>query len=290
VPSSTFSSKIFILKILLTFAVLAVGYSWLIKQMAVPITTGQNQYQENRLKAENYVFNRPPCSAVILGSSLSDGLKEEYFEVPVCNLAFGGGSALWGGPIVLSSLERPQVVLIETNVLVPVNQEFMASLKAEPSRSLKNASPLLRQASQPVTQLLNWLRKKIPPPVKTVDPAQAETWIQYYVQSYNQFHEKDKESFQKNLKDMEEMIRELTASGIQVIFYRMPVDPRLLQTEKLQWENEQWSVFVSRSGTTFIDLPVSAETITKDGLHLADPSLKALVPILQAAIQAKIKQ
>ena len=289
VPLSTFNSKTYIGKVILSFAVFIGGYGIFLSATSISITTGQNQYQENRLKAEKYIFKQPSCVGLILGSSLSDGLKEEYFDGSVCNLAFGGGSSLWGGALAMALPQRPQVVLIEANVLVDVNQEFLNALLGDPDYSLKKMSPIFLQASQPVTQLLNWLRQKNPPKAKTLDPEQVETWVKYYTEAYNQFGEGEQKMFQKSFKALEKLINEMKTAGIKIIFFQMPTDLRLKESKKMRWEQEQWSRFAQQNQISFLQLPFAPEMKTKDGLHLEDSSLKSLAPMLLMALRAQIR-
>ena len=272
-----------------SFSLIAGLYLFLIQQLSLPITTGQNQYQENRMKAENYIFKQPSCKAVILGSSLSDGLKEEYFEGSVCNLAFGGGSVLWGGPIIMASAFRPQVVLIETNVLVPMNQDFMASLFGQPDHSLKKISLFFHQASQPVTQILNWLRIKFPPKPKGLNSEQVESWIKYYSETYKQVTISEKKIFQDNFEHLKILLDQMKDSGLEIILYEMPIDPKLKTTEKILWERQFWLKYAQENKLKFISLVLTSDMKTKDGLHLEEPALKSIAPILRSSIELKLK-
>ena len=290
VPLSIFNSKAFVGKVLFSCVLITGLYLILIQRLSVPITTGQNQYQENRMKAENYIFNDHWCQAVILGSSLSDGLKEEYFDGSVCNLAFGGGSGLWGGPIVMASAQRPQWVLIETNVLVATNQDFMQSLFGPPDYTLKKVSPLLRQASQPVTQILNWLRTKFPPKPKSLTSEQVESWVKYYVETYQHLSEADKKTFQNNFENLKVLFNQMQTAGLKIILYQMPIDPRLAETEKMRWEQAFWQKYAEDNQLPLIKFSLTPEMKTKDGLHLEDPALQSVASALRAALEIKIKQ
>src|SRR5262245_27252403 len=63
-------------------------------------------------------MREPVPDIVLLGSSLTFRLKEEYFATPrLRNLALAGGSPVTGLEIVASQPNLPKLILIETNVL-----------------------------------------------------------------------------------------------------------------------------------------------------------------------------
>ena len=124
------------------------------------IETGQSQFQENKIKMENFIFSPQTCSSAIVGSSLSYRLKNEDLGNEFCNLAFAGGSALTGLEILDSHLpENLKEVFVEMNVLRPVDRELLNSVQG-PSYWLKYTLPFFQNRFQPVTLLINYLLRK----------------------------------------------------------------------------------------------------------------------------------
>src|SRR5262245_61655019 len=75
--------------------------------------------RDGSLIALNRYLTEKVPDVVLLGSSLTARIREEYFEtLQVRNLAIGGGSPLTGLRIILNNRQKlPKVILIETNLL-----------------------------------------------------------------------------------------------------------------------------------------------------------------------------
>lgn len=74
--------------------------------------------RDGSLVTLNRYVQEPVPDVVLVGSSATWRLKEEYFSMPrVRNLALAGGSPVTGLEIVAKQARLPKIVLIETNVL-----------------------------------------------------------------------------------------------------------------------------------------------------------------------------
>src|SRR3954468_15639067 len=63
-------------------------------------------------------LREPVPDIVLVGSSLTKRLKEEYFAVPrLRNLALAGGSPVTGMEIVANQPRLPGIVVVEANIL-----------------------------------------------------------------------------------------------------------------------------------------------------------------------------
>ena len=66
----------------------------------------------------NRFMREPMPEIVLVGSSMTFRLKEEYFAMPkLRNLALAGGSPVTGLQIVANQPRLPRVILVEANVL-----------------------------------------------------------------------------------------------------------------------------------------------------------------------------
>src|SRR4030081_4138301 len=82
--------------------------------MQMPSTTTR----DGSLITLNRYAKKPIPDFVLVGSSLTFRLKEEYFATPrLRNLALAGGSPVTGLEIVANQPRLPKIILIETNVL-----------------------------------------------------------------------------------------------------------------------------------------------------------------------------
>ena len=88
--------------------------AWIGSGVQLPSTTTR----DGSLVTLNRYVNEPIPDVVLVGTSLTFRLKEEYFAAPgVRNLALAGGSPLTGLAIVANRSKIPRIVLVETNVL-----------------------------------------------------------------------------------------------------------------------------------------------------------------------------
>src|SRR6202022_4260808 len=103
----------------------------------------------------NRYAKEPIPDVVLVGSSLTFRLKEEYFATPrLRNLALAGGSPITGLEIVANQPRLPRIVLVEANVL---SRPTDTALVERYSRS-GNAEPLFfRPIRTAVAAYENWL-------------------------------------------------------------------------------------------------------------------------------------
>jgi hypothetical protein len=99
-----------------TLLLIACGLAtaWFGNGLQVPATTTR----DGTLITLNRYANEPIPDIVLVGSSLTFRLKEDYFATPhLRNLGLAGGSPVTGLEIVANRQDLPKLVLIETNVL-----------------------------------------------------------------------------------------------------------------------------------------------------------------------------
>ncbi|WP_454623578.1 hypothetical protein [Bradyrhizobium cenepequi] len=82
--------------------------------LQLPVTTAR----DGALVTMNRYIDNPVPDIVLVGSSMTVRLGEEYFETPrVRNLALAGGSVVTGLEIVANQRQLPKLVVVETNIL-----------------------------------------------------------------------------------------------------------------------------------------------------------------------------
>jgi hypothetical protein len=88
--------------------------AWFGDRLQLPSTTTR----DGRQATLNRYVREPVPDVVLVGSSLTVRLKEEYFTTPrLRNLALAGGSPVTGLEIVANQSRLPRIILVETNVL-----------------------------------------------------------------------------------------------------------------------------------------------------------------------------
>jgi hypothetical protein len=91
-----------------------VATAWFGNGLQLPSTTTR----DGTLITLNRYAREPTPEMVLVGSSLTFRLKEEYFATPgVRNLALAGGSPVTGLEIVANQPRLPKIILVEANVL-----------------------------------------------------------------------------------------------------------------------------------------------------------------------------
>ena len=91
-----------------------VATAWVGNTLQLPATTTRDG---TLITLNRYVQERIP-DVVLVGSSLTYRLKEEYFATPrLRNLALAGGSPVTSLDVVLAQPRLPGIVLVETNLL-----------------------------------------------------------------------------------------------------------------------------------------------------------------------------
>jgi hypothetical protein len=91
-----------------------VATAWLGQGVQMPSVTTR----DGTLTTLNRYVNEPIPDVVLVGSSLTFRLREEYFGTPgVRNLALAGGSPVTGLEIVAEQPRLPKLILVEANVL-----------------------------------------------------------------------------------------------------------------------------------------------------------------------------
>src|SRR5215468_6474731 len=91
-----------------------VATAWVGNSLQLPATTTRDG---TLITLNRYVQESVP-DVVLVGSSLTYRLNEEYFATPgLRNLALAGGSPLTGLEVVLGQPRLPKLVLVETNVM-----------------------------------------------------------------------------------------------------------------------------------------------------------------------------
>jgi hypothetical protein len=121
--------------ILKSFAVCVVllgAWHVLVNRLPTKYRVGGNagsQHEQNVMRGETFVYATSQPRVVIVGSSIANRLKDlprDWF-----NLSFNGGSAFTGLEMISRAGKVPQVVLIETNMLLlPADEKQLSELFA----------------------------------------------------------------------------------------------------------------------------------------------------------------
>lgn len=110
--------------------------------------------RDGSLVTLNRYVQEPVPDVVLVGSSATWRLKEEYFSMPrVRNLALAGGSPVTGLEVVAKQPRLPKIVLIETNVLSRVVDAALVERFAGPERF---ETPFIRPVRTAIAAYETW--------------------------------------------------------------------------------------------------------------------------------------
>jgi hypothetical protein len=191
--------------------------------LQMPATTAR----DGTLITLNRYLREPVPDVVLLGSSITFRLKEEYFATQrVRNLALTGGSPVTGLEIVANQPKLPRIILVEANILArPVD----ATLVERFSRG--NSEPLLfrpvRAAVAAYEQMLH-----APPTYQQVAPELRRLTGQPPLEFDNRIYvdralqqsnaEDPTDAARFNAKRIGELIRLVEQRGAQVRLFELP--------------------------------------------------------------------
>jgi hypothetical protein len=128
-----------------------VATAWFGNGLQLPSTTTR----DGTLITLNRYAKEPIPDVVLVGSSLTFRLKEEYFATPrLRNLALAGGSPVTGLEIVANQPRLPRIVLVEANVL---SRPTDTALVERYLRSVDAGPVFFRPIRTAVAAYENWL-------------------------------------------------------------------------------------------------------------------------------------
>jgi hypothetical protein len=182
-------------------------------------------------------FNRyatePIPDVVLVGSSLTFRLKEEYFAATkLRNLALAGGSPTTGLEIVASQPRLPKIVLVETNVLSRATDDVLVNKYSWRG----NAEPLFfRPVRTVVASYENWLHA----PVTHAQTSSAHARLLeqlpsdfdnhvYVDRAVQQSNTEDPTvATQINVQRIQQLILALEQRGVRVLLFQLPLSEEL---------------------------------------------------------------
>ena len=210
---------------------LACGFAtaWFGNGLQLPSTTTR----DGALITLNRYAKEPIPDVVLVGSSLTFRLKEEYFATPrLRNLALAGGSPVTGLEIVANQPRLPRIVLVEANVLsrptdTALVERYSRSVDAEPVffRPIKTAVAAYESwvhAPLSHTQVSFALSRLLAQP-----PSDFDNRI-YADRALQQFNAEDPTlAARMNIKRIEQLIPAVEQRGARVLLFELPYSDQL---------------------------------------------------------------
>jgi hypothetical protein len=198
--------------------------AWFGNNLQVPATTTR----DGTLITLNRYAKEPIPDIVLVGSSFTFRLKEEYFATPrLRNLALAGGSPVTGLEIVVNQPRLPKLVLIEANVLsrapdAAVVERYSRRGDAEPLffrpvRTAMAAYENWRHAPLTHAQVSSELDQLLKQP-----PSDFDNRV-YADRALQQFNAQDPTAVAlANVSMVEQLIASIEARGSRALLFELP--------------------------------------------------------------------
>ncbi|MEN7547577.1 hypothetical protein AAG747_06650 [Rapidithrix thailandica] len=244
--------------------------------------TAQNQWHQNLMKAQEFIYRDTPVKRVILGSSLSALLIMDSLP-DTKNLAFSGQS-IFDGLEILTQMERPpKEVYIETNMVMRGKNKYFAEALSSPFPfPIKKHLPSLQEKNQPLAvlggvvtwqctyKIIHLFKTQTTQPLTQQQVALKEATLSYFISQNSQLPKP--EQITRVFTTLKRLVRELEAKGITISFFEMPVHPELCDLPCPNAIREAFSAYFPPSEYAYIPLPDCQEYTTSDGYHLIHES------------------
>jgi hypothetical protein len=254
-----------------------------------PTTTDQMQ-----VDVFDRYFRLPAQGVVLVGSSLSYRLKEQYFEHgDVRNAAINGGSPLTGMAIIAAAPSaRPRVIAVETNVLDrTIDKDLLEQFKnaKRPEDTLRPLRSLAAYYQGAKDDAITYGKARIRaivarPPAPDLAPGRV-------AEASGEWNEPTRrEAMARGAAALGSLVENLQAEGVAIFFYEVPYPSQLDHSLYATMAREALAKVVSPDDKRRLMLEYPAEELrwNADGIHLDDRSAVIFAAALDDAIHKKL--
>jgi hypothetical protein len=253
--------------------------------LQMPATTTR----DGTLTTLSRYLREPVPDIVLLGSSLTFRLKEEYFAAPrLRNLALAGGSPVTGLEIVASQPNLPRLILIEANVMnrptdtVVVERYSRGASEPLFFRPVRAAVAAYEQRLHtPLAheQVALNLRTLVGQPPSDFD---SRSYTERALQQFNA--EDPADATRVNVKRMEQLIQEMEQRGARVLLFELPYSEPIEGSQFTKTTREiVHSAFPDPRRWLNIDVNRN-ELRWADGVHLDERSAIVVTQAIERAL------
>lgn len=258
--------------------------AWFGVSLQLPSTTTR----DGTLITLNRYAREPIPEIVLVGSSLTFRLKEEYFATPkVRNLALAGGSPVTGLEIVANRPLLPKIILVETNIL---SRGVDAALVEKYS---KLAEPLFfRPIRTAVAAYENW--HHAPPSHAQASAALARLLAEppsdfdnrvYVERALQQENALDPTaSVRANARRIEDLIATIEQRGARVLLLELPFSAQLEESRSARITREIVHAGFPDPGRWLRVDFARSDLRWADGVHLDERSAAMMVQSIDKAL------
>lgn len=249
-------------------------YQGLIWAGAIAPSPGINQWQENVIQAERYLYNRKAAPLVLVGSSLAANLDLEALDPAAVNLGMAGGCSQTGLAVVRRRRPLPQQVLIEVNETLDrrLDQDFITRLTQPILRPIRQVFSSFRGEYTPLSVVVSWLKGADEPEVTPREAIVASPLRQQEIKRLVQENQRPPDAQLTALLDREAQtlrtqIQQLENRGVAVLLFNPPVESVLQDTPRQAAIQAQLRSQLPPDQYHWLP-DAAGDWLTSDGLHL----------------------
>jgi hypothetical protein len=240
----------------------------------------------------NRYAREPIPDVVLVGSSLTFRLKEEYFTTPrLRNLALAGGSPVTGLEIVANQPRLPEIILIETNVLSRSTDDalvakysradYVQPLFFRPIRTAVAAYENRIHSPLNHAQVSNSLHHLVEQP-----PSDFDNHI-YVDRALEQWNAEDPTlAVQANVTRIQQLIPAVERKGSRVLFFELPCSSELEGSRSAKVTREIIHVAFPDPGQWLQIEYARGELRWADGVHLDERSAVIVTQSIDKALSS----
>jgi hypothetical protein len=240
----------------------------------------------------NHYFQSPTPTIALAGSSLTERLKESYFERrDIRSVGLGGGSPLTGLTVLAETTrKRPPIIAIETNIMLRgVDRELV--------REFHDVDQPIA-ALAPLRSLLAFYQMRLDGPAPAFDPKRCEDVFRT-PPSPSLIKTDDAASVtavfdnpalddqvHSDVATLKALVARLEAQGVKVYLYQLPTLAALEPTRYVETTRLALADAFDGARWLHLDYP-AAEMRWDDSIHFNDRSAIILACALERALNLK---
>jgi hypothetical protein len=271
----------------------------------------QSMRQQNVIQAQDYVARSIPPQVVVVGTSMAARLPLHQLGTEAVNLAMYGDSLFTGLEVIRRSEQNPQIVLIETNLLMnELNPEIVGTVFRPVFHQLRPHLPALRERFQPANlvtgawgepllrRVLRIVQRATPakstplesasPPPQTAVEARLAALIAAGLAGQEAVFAVAPEAdrLDRQVDALRVVVQDLERRGIRSAFLQMPVYRSLADLPLTTRVHEALEAAFPPDRFLWIRPQTPNSYETTDGLHLGDAEARRYASELTAALEA----
>ena len=261
----------------------------------LPSSEGISIEETNYVKVEKYVYHDSKIDVLLVGSSRTAKLDPQYISDDAANLGMRGLSSATGLELVKKTQSKPSIVLVEINSTIGRQDEDLIQSLFNPfNYYIRLYFPMFRTEYRPVSVFIqavrNFLEKADIISLEEIDQQRInlefrETIVKEAIQENEQpLSEENKATLMRDAESIKSQIKSIDDSGVRVVLYNVPGDPRIDNTMKQRQEHEFLRTLFPPKKFEWLPEPPAREWSTSDGTHLISDDAKVFTEFIRDKI------